>query len=44
MRRFFALPGALAGTESLSPESCTEIFRLIRYNATPNRMRRRRMG
>lgn len=35
-RRFFVLPDALARVESLS-ESCTEIFRLIRYDAVFNR-------
>lgn len=37
IRRFFALPGAFVMAESLSSESCTEIFRLIRCKVKPNR-------
>ena len=42
MRRFFALPGASARPGSLSSVSCTEIFRLIRYDPKLNRMLRKR--
>jgi len=38
IRRFFALPDASARPGSLSSVSCTEIFRLIRYDAKLNRM------